>query len=432
MTIEDFSGIGTEQRNPKTSHIDSLSTDRLLKLMNEEDTGVIEQVSKVIPIICDVVDDLAPKIKAGGRLFYLGAGTSGRLGVLDASEILPTYSAPEGQFVGLIAGGDVALRKAQEFSEDSETAAAEDLAPFNVTQLDTIIGIASSGRTPYVMGALKYGQSIGVKTIGLACVSNSPMEKHSDFMISCVTGPEIVTGSTRMKAGTATKLILNMISTSVMIKIGKTYGNLMVDLQPSNIKLQDRTRRIFKAVVPGQLSDDDIDNLIKKCGSLKTAIVVGKTGIDIEEAKTLIDKNGGNLRQALDSIEDNVSEASSSANGSVASDISSPPAKIPDFSDYNLAVDIVNDECEVALFNKSVSYCKKGAFKGDFKNLLVQLLVDAVTSYDGQVLKINGVRIGSNNDFDLKEEDLKGLVDYKSLEYVKGTPKFCDMIRFFQ
>lgn len=428
MTIEDFSGIGTEQRNPKTSHIDSLSTDRLLKLMNEEDTGVIEQVSKVIPTICAVIDDLAPKIKAGGRLFYLGAGTSGRLGVLDASEILPTYSAPEGQFVGLIAGGDVALRKAQEFSEDSETAAVEDLAPFNVTKLDTIIGIASSGRTPYVMGALKYGQSIGVKTIGLACVLNSSMEKHSDFMISCVTGPEIVTGSTRMKAGTATKLILNMISTSVMIKIGKTYGNLMVDLQPSNIKLQDRTRRIFKAVVPGQLSDDDIDGLIKKCGSLKTAIVVGKTGIDIEEAKNLIDKNGGNLRQTLDLIEDSVSEGSSS--GSVVSDVSSPPAKIPDFSDYNLVIDIVDDDCELALFNKTVSYTKKGAFKG-IKSLLVKLLVDSVTSYDGQVIKVNDVKIGSNIDIDVSE-DLKGLVDFKSLEIVKGTPKFCEMIRYFQ
>ncbi|WEJ93877.1 N-acetylmuramic acid-6-phosphate etherase [Yamadazyma tenuis] len=350
-------------QNPHTNDIDQITTDKLLQLMNREDHRMLESVRNVIPVITQVVEHLAPLVKRGGRLIYLGAGTSGRLGVLDASEIPPTFSAPENQFVGLIAGGDTALRKALESSEDNEMAAAKDLQPLNLNpELDTVLGIASSGRTPYVIGALRYAKSLGCVTVGLSCVHDPEIGKHglSDFLISPVTGPEVVTGSTRLKAGTATKLVLNMISTATMIKIGKTYGNLMVDLRPTNIKLRERTRNIFKqacggeyyivkegiiskfAASPTDLEENKfIDHILDYSqGNLKLAILVAKRGVDIYEADKMLAKADGNLREAL--------QQSGTREQLPISKM--PPTK--QFDKYNLCIDILTNEIQVVLFNK--------------------------------------------------------------------------------
>lgn len=220
----------TESRNQHSADIDRFSTDELCRIINNEDSAVPQVVQACIPIIAQAIDALAERVRNGGRIFYIGAGTSGRLGVLDASEIPPTYSAPAEQFVGLIAGGDVAIRSAVEGAEDDAEAAGKDLKMRELNgEKDCLIGIAASGRTPYVLGGLALARKQGCVTIGVACSAPSAMSRSGDvdFMIEAVTGPEVVTGSTRMKAGTATKLVLNMLSTGVMIKIGKTYGNIV-------------------------------------------------------------------------------------------------------------------------------------------------------------------------------------------------------------
>ena len=392
---EDFKNLGTELQNSNTTNIDILSTKDLLSLMNNEDASVIANVRNTIPVIETVVDHLTPLIKKGGRLFYLGAGTSGRLGVLDASEIPPTYSVPYGQFVGLIAGGDDALRKAQEFSEDDDTAGARDLQPYQLNpELDTVLGIASLGRTPYVVGALKYARDIGCCTIGLACVRDSALEPHSDHMISCVTGPEIVTGSTRMKAGTATKLILNMISTATMIKVGKTYGNLMVDLMPNNLKLRDRTRRIFRAIcgdtcficengtvsaLPQVIPDDKlgcdiIDNIIDECGgNLKVAIVTAKLGVSIEDANKALSENDGHLKLTLDTF--NMSSPSTSSS---LTSLTSGQTSI-DIIETHVCFDLVGDSFEVCFYNKS-GYTSKVGKVSELKDIISDTKFDTMTS----------------------------------------------------
>lgn len=222
-------GLQTEGRNPKTSSIDTAATEELCRIINREDSTIPRVVEACIPTIAAAIDALTPRVRSGGRIFYIGAGTSGRLGVLDASEIPPTFSASPEQWVALIAGGDGALRNAKEGAEDSPDAAVADLSARNLSDRDCLIGIAASGRTPYVVGGLKYAKRIGCVTVGVACAAPSTMSDSGniDFMIAAVTGPEAVTGSTRMKAGTATKLVLNMISTGVMIRLGKTYGNVV-------------------------------------------------------------------------------------------------------------------------------------------------------------------------------------------------------------
>lgn len=223
-------GLQTESRNPKTTQIDTVSITELCKLINNEDSVIPDIVKGCIPTISSVIDALAPRVRHGGRVIYVGAGTSGRLGVLDASEIPPTYSADPAQFVGLIAGGDVALRSAKEGAEDSWEGAVEDLSALELDgEKDALIGIASSGRTPYVLSCLAFAKEKGCVTIGIACSAPSAMSESGnvDFMVEAVTGPEVVTGSTRMKAGTATKMVLNMLSTGVMIRIGKTFGNIV-------------------------------------------------------------------------------------------------------------------------------------------------------------------------------------------------------------
>jgi N-acetylmuramic acid 6-phosphate etherase len=241
-TSVDLSTLQTEARNPRSIAIDRLCTLELCQIICNEDATVPRAVQSCIPIIAEAVDALQPRIRRGGKLFYVGAGTSGRLGVLDASELPPTYSASPKQFVALIAGGDIALRHAQEGAEDNVLAAENDLKANQIDgDCDSLIGIAASGRTPYVLRCLEYANSLGCTTVGIACSSPSAMSKSEsvDYMIEAVTGPEVVTGSTRMKSGTATKLILNMISTAIMVKIGKTFGNMVINSRPANVTRSD-------------------------------------------------------------------------------------------------------------------------------------------------------------------------------------------------
>jgi N-acetylmuramic acid 6-phosphate etherase len=294
----------TESRNPATEHIDELPTLEMLRLINHEDAQVAAAVAAVLPDIAKAVDEIASRINDGGRLFYIGAGTSGRLGVLDASEIPPTFSVPSTLVQGFIAGGDPALRKSSEQSEDSPEQGAADLAAAGFTGQDALVGIAASGRTPYVLGALQHANPLGALTIALTCVPNSQMAALTDIAITPLTGPEVITGSTRMKAGTATKLVLNMLSTGVMIKTGAVYGNLMVNLAPTNAKLVDRAQRIIMAAtglegVEGQSTAAD---LLKKSGSVKTAIVMQKLSIDRPTAEAKLKTHNGNLSALLHKI----------------------------------------------------------------------------------------------------------------------------------
>lgn len=259
----DLTAIQTETRNQRSTLIDKVSTQELCQIINDEDKTIPGVVEACIPTIAQAIDALADRVRNGGRIFYIGAGTSGRLGVLDASEIPPTYSAPPEQFVGLIAGGDVALRSAIEGAEDDAEAALKDLKMRKVDgEKDCLIGIAASGRTPYVLGGLAFAKSQGCATVGVACSTPSAMGRSGDvdFMIEAVTGAEVVTGSTRMKAGTATKLVLNMISTGVMIKVGKTYGNIVslhvkeMLIEVTTETLQDDRRQTYQRQVEAACS----------------------------------------------------------------------------------------------------------------------------------------------------------------------------------
>jgi N-acetylmuramic acid 6-phosphate etherase len=289
----------TEARNPATEHIDELPTLEMLRVINNEDDKVASAVAAVLPDIAKAVDEIAHRFEDGGRLFYIGAGTSGRLGVLDASECPPTFSVPPTLVQGLIAGGDSALRKSSEQSEDSPEQGAADLAAAGFTGQDVLIGIAASGRTPYVLGALAHANPLGALTIALACVPNSPIAAASDIAITPITGPEVITGSTRMKAGTATKLVLNMISTGVMIKTGAVYGNLMVNLQPTNAKLIDRAQRIIMAATG--IDQPSAGDLLERSGSVKTAIVMQKLSIDRSTAEAKLKTLHGSLSALLHS-----------------------------------------------------------------------------------------------------------------------------------
>ncbi|KAM6523319.1 hypothetical protein FSOLCH5_003938 [Fusarium solani] len=304
---ESLAGLQTEQKNSKTTNIDSMSSLELCRVINEEDASVAQAVQTCLPQIADAIDIIVPRLLSGGRVIYTGAGTSGRLGILDASEIPPTFSAPPGQFVGLIAGGDYAIRNAVEGAEDSEELGATDLAELTppLSKNDTLVGIASSGRTPYVLGGLKYARSIGAATVGLACVKPSSLRSLCDVLIECVTGPEVVTGSTRLKAGTATKMILNMISTGSQIRTGKTFGNLMVDLKMSNEKLQNRARRVARMAVPPSSaldieSEEVLDAVLADCdGQVKLSILVATLGCSPTEGRAKLEAASGSLRQAL-------------------------------------------------------------------------------------------------------------------------------------
>jgi N-acetylmuramic acid 6-phosphate etherase len=290
--------LTTEQRNPASLHIDSLPTERMLALINEADQAVPAAVAAEIPHIAQAVDMIATRIRGGGRLFYLGAGTSGRLGVLDASECPPTFSVPKDLVVGIIAGGDRALREASEASEDDPEAGARDLTAAGFSARDTLVGIAASGRTPYVLGAVRYARSLGALTIGISCTANSELSKAVDLAIEPKPGPEVLTGSTRMRAGTATKLILNMISTGVMIRLGYVYSNLMVNVQPTNQKLAERARRIIREAT-GATPEEAAALLDAAQGSVRHAIVMGKRKVTRAEADRLLEQAGGRVAEAL-------------------------------------------------------------------------------------------------------------------------------------
>jgi N-acetylmuramic acid 6-phosphate etherase len=294
--------LPTEARNPRSASIDQLSTLDMLTVINEEDATIAAAVRAALPRIAQAVDAIAARFAQGGRLFYIGAGTSGRLGVLDASECPPTFSVPPDLFVGLIAGGDSALRRSSEASEDNPEEGERDLAAHDLTPHDSVLGIAASGRTPYVLGALEFANRAGALTLALTCAAGpdapeSPMGKIAEIAIELATGPEILTGSTRMKAGTATKLVLNSISTGVMIRAGAVFGNLMVNVQPTNAKLIDRAQRIIAAATG--CTQQEAAHLLEAAGSVKTAIAMKLLSLDRAQAEAVLAAHGGRLAEAL-------------------------------------------------------------------------------------------------------------------------------------
>ena len=290
--------LNTEQQNPKSVQIDSMSTANILSIINREDHSITKAVEAAIPDIEKTVEFAVNSIQKGGRVFYVGAGTSGRLGVLDASEIPPTYSAPKGSFIGVIAGGNEALRNSIEGAEDKPNNAKIDLDKYGLNDNDTLIGISCSGAAAYVVAALDHARENGAKTVYLVTNPNPFKMTEADVVINADTGAEVVTGSTRMKAGTATKLILNMISTTTMIKLGKVYGNLMVDLMAVNDKLVDRGTRIISQMT-GLDHESAQKKLFKAEKSVKTAIVMEKLNCSLDEARKKLDNANGFLRKVI-------------------------------------------------------------------------------------------------------------------------------------
>jgi N-acetylmuramic acid 6-phosphate etherase len=296
---EDLGQLNTEAIDSRFSKIDTLSTIDLLKLFNDGDKSVAEEVAKVLPKVAEAINEITTRMELGGRLIYVGAGTSGRLGVLDASECIPTFSLEDGLVIGIIAGGDTALRTGIEGAEDVLEGAIEELKKMNFSKKDSLVGIAASGRTPYVVGALKYAKEIGAASIALSCNLNSELSKFANVAIEVDTGAELLAGSTRLKAGTAQKLVLNMISTVSMIKLGKTYGNLMVDLQVSNIKLRDRAIRIIQAATSCDFKRAQ-EALQESKDQVKVAIVMILLETSAEKALELLKASGSRVRAALD------------------------------------------------------------------------------------------------------------------------------------
>ena len=291
--------LTTEQSNPLSESIDDFSVRKILDLMNREDQTVAQKVREVLLEIKDTVELTTSALRNGNKVFYVGAGTCGRLGVLDASEMPPTFSVPASWFTGIIAGGDEALRKSIEGAEDKADVAIEDLTTHGVEAGDVIIGISTSGAAKYVQSALNYGHEIGTKTIYLTCTAKPFYPANVDLTISVDVGPEVITGSTRMKAGTATKMVLNMISTATMIRLGKVYSNLMVDLMAVNEKLVDRGIRIIQ-----DFTNLDIENsreiLVAAKMSVKAAIVMVKKDCDLDVAEKLLLEENGFLRDVID------------------------------------------------------------------------------------------------------------------------------------
>ena len=291
--------LTTEQRNPSSNRIDDLSVREILDVINREDRAVAQKVGDALPEIEDTVELTTSALRNGNRVFYMGAGTSGRLGVLDASEMPPTFSAPPDWFTGIIAGGDEALRKSIEGAEDKPDAAIQDLTTHGVEAGDVIIGISTSGAAKYVQSALNYGHEIGSKTIYLTCTAKPFYPVNVDLTIFIDVGPEIITGSTRMKAGTATKMVLNMISTATMIRLGKVYGNLMVDLMAVNEKLVDRGIRIIQDFTNLNFKDSHRILVAAKM-SVKTALVMVKKDCNLDVAEKLLLDANGFLRDVID------------------------------------------------------------------------------------------------------------------------------------
>ncbi|MEU2112220.1 N-acetylmuramic acid 6-phosphate etherase [Streptomyces sp. NPDC019507] len=290
--------LTTEAFRPELADIDRLPTAEIARIMNGEDRTVPDAVATQLPAIAAAIDATADRMARGGRLVYAGAGTAGRLGVLDASECPPTFNTGPDEVVGLIAGGPPAMVEAVEGAEDSEELAAADLDGLGLTALDTVVGISASGRTPYAVGAVEHARAAGALTIGLSCNAGSALAAAAEHGIEVVVGPEILTGSTRLKAGTAQKLVLNMISTITMIRLGKTYGNLMVDVRASNEKLRARSRRIVKLATDAP--DAAVETALTAAdGEVKTAILMLLADVDAGTAADLLKRARGHLREAL-------------------------------------------------------------------------------------------------------------------------------------
>ena len=297
MDKVNISHLNTEQRNPKTLALDTMSTMELLQTMNEEDWKVIETIHEALPQIDKTIHIVIEALRTGGRLIYMGAGTSGRLGILDAVECVPTFSTKD-EVIGIIAGGESAFVRAVEGAEDSEELAAEELEKINLGEEDVVIAITASGRTPYAIGAIKHAKRKGAKAIGISCNKNSVMSAYADETIEVDAGPEILTGSTRLKAGTCQKIILNMISTASMVGIGKVYGNLMVDMKATNLKLIERAKRIVAECAGCDLSTAE-STLLLTDYSIKEAIVMILIGVSREEAQRRISLSGGFIRKCI-------------------------------------------------------------------------------------------------------------------------------------
>jgi N-acetylmuramic acid 6-phosphate etherase len=291
--------LTTEQRNPESTAIDRLTPIEIVRLMNEEDGRVAAAVAEQAEPIARAIEAIAERFRRGGRLVYLGAGTSGRLGILDAAECPPTFSSPPEQVVGIIAGGPGAVFKAVEGAEDRPNLAAADLTQAGLGPNDVLVGIATSGRTPYVIGGLEEARRRGALAVGITCNRDSALETACDLVIAPVVGPEVITGSTRLKAGTATKMVLNMLTTGAMVRVGKTYGNLMVDLKATNSKLRDRSRRIVAELA--QLDEESAAALLDQAdGEVKTAIVMARRGVPADAARQVLAQAEGHLRRALE------------------------------------------------------------------------------------------------------------------------------------
>lgn len=299
--IQELSGLTSEARNPDTEDIDLLPTREILQKINDADARVPAAVAEVLPQIAEAVDVIVEAFKSGGRLIYMGAGTSGRLGILDAVECPPTYGVGEDVVQGLIAGGETAFMRAVEGAEDDPELGRQDLQDIHLNAADVVVGIAASGRTPYVIGGLRYAREMGCATVALSCNTSAAIADEADIAILPDVGPEVLTGSTRMKSGTAQKLVLNMLTTASMIRLGKSFHNLMVDVKATNKKLVGRTRRIVMEATG--VSFDEADRVLGQCEhNAKLAIMVILSGLDKEDAQRALGEADGFLRLALQRV----------------------------------------------------------------------------------------------------------------------------------
>lgn len=307
MKSTNLKKLETEQQNPDSIKIDQTTTEEMLKIMNQEDSTVSKIVKEEIPTITKLVNSTYEALKNGGRLFYIGAGTSGRLGILDASECPPTFGVSPELVQGIIAGGEKAILEAQEGMEDLAEEGKKDLINRELTNKDIVIGIAASGRTPYVIGALEYANHIGAATGSISCVSDAQMSEVAEIAVEVVTGAEVITGSTRLKAGTAQKMVLNMISTGAMIKLGKVYQNYMVDLNPTNKKLVTRAKAMIQDITGVNASQ--ASQLYENAnGHVKTAIVMELGQVEVDRARELLELNEGHVSQAIKDIQNSKEE----------------------------------------------------------------------------------------------------------------------------
>ena len=302
MKSIDLAKLTTESRNEDTLNIDKVSTLDMVKIINNEDKKVAAAVEAELPKIAEAIDEIVKGMHKGGRLIYIGAGTSGRLGILDASECPPTYGVSEDLVQGVIAGGKEAIFRAKEGAEDSKELAVEDLKNRNLNENDVVVGLAASGRTPYVIGGLEYANEIGAVTVSITCNKDSEVSKVAKISIAPVVGPEVVTGSTRLKSGTAQKLVLNMLSTGAMIKLGKVYGNLMVDVRATNEKLVERAKKIVCEATG--VEREKAEDILKEADfDVKLSIFMILSELNKDEAKKILDTNKGYIAEALKSIE---------------------------------------------------------------------------------------------------------------------------------